>query len=156
LEPANEYTPIHLAAWKGNVNVMKFLLAHGADVNSKNGHGWTPLHLAAWTGSTEAVKFLLESRAQIQAVSTDDHLAAPHLAAWKGNLATLQCLFQACADIGNRCCKNGATLLRLAIQNHQLIAAGFLLDEIEGNIDIGIDMVDIRTHKYQFPTTPSI
>ncbi|KAJ6471139.1 ankyrin repeat-containing domain protein [Mycena vitilis] len=150
-QAADNYAPIHLAAWRGNTKVLKLLVTHGIDVNSMTAHGWTALHLAAWTGHTEAVEFLVETKAQIQSVSHDDNLTALHLAAWKGHNDALQYLLQAGADM-NRCSTNGVTALQLAVQNHQFLTAGLLLD-IEGNIDI---MVDTPIHSYHFPATPNL
>ena len=41
------------------MDVMSYLVEHGADVNAKNDLGQTPLHLAAWQGSLKAVKWLV-------------------------------------------------------------------------------------------------
>jgi len=37
-------TPLHSAAYYGQVKVVRFLLEHDADVNSSDSAGWTPLH----------------------------------------------------------------------------------------------------------------
>lgn len=42
----DDFTPLHVAAQEGHVEVVKFLLDGDANVNFKNKHGWTPLHLA--------------------------------------------------------------------------------------------------------------
>ncbi|KAJ2979195.1 hypothetical protein NQ176_g3397 [Zarea fungicola] len=39
-------TPLHYAAWTGNVKMVAFFLRHGADPNAKSEFGETPLHLA--------------------------------------------------------------------------------------------------------------
>src|SRR6266851_8618446 len=39
-------TPLHHAAFGGNVNVVELLLRMGADVNATSAHGSTPLHMA--------------------------------------------------------------------------------------------------------------
>ena len=35
---------MHVAAFNGDIAMVKFLLAHGADVHAQNAHGRTPLH----------------------------------------------------------------------------------------------------------------
>ena len=57
-------TPLHCAAWKGNVDVVRILLDAGAPINdhNQNSHwGTTPLHAAAH-GNQRAVAELLLAR----------------------------------------------------------------------------------------------
>ena len=60
----NELTPLHFAAWQNtDVEVVKYLVSQGADVNAKNGHGWTPLHEAAARNSNlEVLRYLVSVR----------------------------------------------------------------------------------------------
>lgn len=44
------WTPLHLAAYFGHGDVVKFLLSRDADVNAINENGDTPLHKAAFIG----------------------------------------------------------------------------------------------------------
>jgi hypothetical protein len=53
-------TPLHAAAEKGHIEVVKLLIENGAYVNAKDKYGWTPLHEAANNGHIEVVKVLLE------------------------------------------------------------------------------------------------
>lgn len=39
-------TPLHVAVEEGKIEMTKFLLANGADVNAANNDGATPLHVA--------------------------------------------------------------------------------------------------------------
>ena len=56
---ANKNTPLHLAASKGDVNIIYLLLEQGAKINAKNKDKDTPLHLATRYGNEEAVNLLL-------------------------------------------------------------------------------------------------
>ncbi len=63
-------TPITCASNKTHLHVVKYLVDHGADVNTvdASGHfpgptGWTPLHYAAFRGSLELTLFLLSKGA---------------------------------------------------------------------------------------------
>ncbi len=49
-------TPLHTAAQQSNVEMVRSLLAQGADVNARDGHGETPLHHAAAQASAEVVR----------------------------------------------------------------------------------------------------
>jgi ankyrin repeat protein len=48
------------AAIGNHVDAIRFLVAHGANVNAANLTGFTPLHHAAENGQAEAAKVLLE------------------------------------------------------------------------------------------------
>ncbi|HEY3415377.1 MAG TPA: ankyrin repeat domain-containing protein, partial [Armatimonadota bacterium] len=52
-------TPLHLAAYAGRDDVVKFLLAAGADPNAEANMKGTPLHLAVMGDHVETVKILL-------------------------------------------------------------------------------------------------
>ncbi|KAF4453712.1 hypothetical protein F53441_3721 [Fusarium austroafricanum] len=53
-------TPVHIAAYKGSVDVIRLLLAKGFDPMAKDELGYTPLHMAVDGRSMSACKFLLE------------------------------------------------------------------------------------------------
>ena len=57
-------TPLHLAACRKNVEVVKFLILHGAQIEAKDFFGYTPLYHAR---EIEVLTLLLESGAQIEA-----------------------------------------------------------------------------------------
>ena len=59
----NEQTPLHYACMNGRLTVVKYLIAHGANIeakdNAKINSGSTPLHIASYYGKIEVVKYLL-------------------------------------------------------------------------------------------------
>lgn len=61
--------PLHAAAMKGNVEVMRTLLDAGAEVNAKGFDDWTPLHYAAKSQSAKACTLLLERGADKEALN---------------------------------------------------------------------------------------
>ena len=71
---------LHLAAVEGHLNLVKFLVEQGAEVEVTNNDGFTPLHAAAAKGYMEIVKFLVEQGAGIEVTSNDGstplHMAA--------------------------------------------------------------------------------
>jgi serine/threonine-protein phosphatase 6 regulatory ankyrin repeat subunit A/serine/threonine-protein phosphatase 6 regulatory ankyrin repeat subunit B len=73
----NGYRCIHDAAESGKLETVKWLYAHGADLNPARGEdndpcgpggtdGATPLHLAVRAGNIEVAKFLLDHGARVQ------------------------------------------------------------------------------------------
>ena len=65
----SDYTPLSLAASGGYMNIIKLLLNHGAEINSRTGSklGISPLMLAAMNGHANAVKLLLDMGSDINA-----------------------------------------------------------------------------------------
>jgi ankyrin repeat protein len=58
-------TALHQAAANGNLEILKSLIAHGAQINSVNANGETPLHFAARFGKLEALKALISDGAKL-------------------------------------------------------------------------------------------
>ncbi|KAI0141568.1 hypothetical protein GGR57DRAFT_487142 [Xylariaceae sp. FL1272] len=54
-------TALHKAAENGNEDAVRFLLARGADVNAKNGHGWTPREVALRHGHKKVARILRQA-----------------------------------------------------------------------------------------------
>lgn len=55
------------AALAGDPDMVKWLLANKADVNTKGSDGWTPLHEAAMSGHQDVAELLLASHADVNA-----------------------------------------------------------------------------------------
>ena len=57
---SNGRTALHLAAGKGHIQAMDFLLKAGADVNAEDEFGRTPMLQAIRCGQAEAVQTLIQ------------------------------------------------------------------------------------------------
>ena len=57
---AGNFTPLYAASTDDQVDIMRWLLNHGADKNARNISLWTPLYFAAFMGEPTAVQVLLE------------------------------------------------------------------------------------------------
>jgi len=66
-------TPLHLAAWHGNIMIVKYLIDNWANVNSVSKRGYTPLHDAAMRGHNQIVKYLLDYGADINVIDNDGY-----------------------------------------------------------------------------------
>jgi ankyrin repeat protein len=75
-------TPLHHAAWTGQIETINWLISNNADIDSQNNLQWTPLHWATRNGQTQSVKLLLEYNAKVNIQGnlnqTTLHLAAKH------------------------------------------------------------------------------
>lgn len=58
------WTPLHYAATNGHIAAMRMLLENHAFINAQSPNGTTPLMMAARYGTPEAVKLLLEEGAE--------------------------------------------------------------------------------------------
>ena len=77
-----EYTPLHWAAYLGDLKMVKLLISKGADLDAVDPSYGTPLHLAAEQAHVEVVEFLLGSGAQVSASSPSWGHTPLHRASW--------------------------------------------------------------------------
>lgn len=77
-------TPLHAAASRGVVPIVKYLIDKGADINAIDDVGVPPLHAAAQSGSLETVKLVVGGGANIRAVDASKQTAL-HRAVFGGN-----------------------------------------------------------------------
>ena len=99
-------TPLMLAALRGQLDLVKKLVARDADINKT---GWTPLHYAATGGHVPVIEFLLEHSAYIDAESPNGTTPLM-MAAMYGSPEAVKHLIQAGADLQ---IKNGANMSAL-------------------------------------------
>ncbi|KAI1694324.1 ankyrin repeats (many copies) domain-containing protein [Ditylenchus destructor] len=63
--------PISDAVFRGDEDIFKILVKHGADVNAHNTHGQSALHKAAEKGNVVAVKALIDLGAELEEKDKD-------------------------------------------------------------------------------------
>ncbi|KAI9455153.1 hypothetical protein BJY52DRAFT_1172356, partial [Lactarius psammicola] len=90
-------TPLHAASVDGFVDVVRWLLDHGADVNSQENDHSTPLHLAAANGHLEVVRTLLGHSVDVNA-ATRDNRTPLYSASEGGHVDIVRLLIQHGAD----------------------------------------------------------
>src|SRR5260221_2689676 len=59
------WTPLHSASRNGRLEIVQFLVEHGADLTVQDKDGWTPLLLVSHNGHLEIVHFLVEHGADL-------------------------------------------------------------------------------------------
>lgn len=63
LDADKDVAPLHVAVANQNLELAKFLLDHGADVNARDGDGRTPLHFAVNRRDLDLIRLLLDAKA---------------------------------------------------------------------------------------------
>eukprot|EP01100_Stratorugosa_tubuloviscum_P003037 TRINITY_DN1717_c0_g1_i4.p1 TRINITY_DN1717_c0_g1~~TRINITY_DN1717_c0_g1_i4.p1 ORF type:complete len:852 (+),score=250.50 TRINITY_DN1717_c0_g1_i4:161-2716(+) len=71
----NRRTWLHIAAAKGDLELVKILIANGAQVNTRSSLGWSPLHESAKRGHTKICLELLKNKADPGMLTLDNNLA---------------------------------------------------------------------------------
>ncbi|AGR79563.1 ankyrin repeat domain-containing protein [Anaplasma phagocytophilum] len=123
-----------LAAYSGQVEVMKWLLEHEViDVNKANGYGFTALHFAASVNCVPAVEMLLDAGADMEAKRAP-YATAAHIAALNASLDVLVCMHRKrplallCVD------GDGQSILHYAASsaNDNTGVVQFILENVKG------------------------
>lgn len=91
-------TPLHTAAFKGELKEVKKLLETGSDINILDAKGWTPLHDAAIQGHTDIVKLLIAAGADINVQDNEERYTPLHDAARMNYLELKELLLTAGAN----------------------------------------------------------
>nr|XP_031323014.1 ankyrin-2 isoform X8 [Camelus dromedarius] len=131
------FTPLHIAAHYGNVNVATLLLNRGAAVDFTARNGITPLHVASKRGNTNMVKLLLDRGGQIDA-KTRDGLTPLHCAARSGHDQVVELLLERGAPLLART-KNGLSPLHMAAQGDHMECVKHLLQHKAPVDDVTLD-----------------
>lgn len=139
-------SPLMQAAYRGNLDSMRQLIADGADVNAANATGMTALDYAAgatpivnqvFRGSADAVKLLLQHNADPNGAARSGFTPLM-FATVNGNLDSVRALLHAGADV-NAVDRHGDTAVHLAVDYDNvdiaqtLVAAGADLKQKDSN-----------------------
>ncbi|XP_063334732.1 ankycorbin isoform X2 [Pelmatolapia mariae] len=117
---------LHVAAARGQIDCLSFILAHGADLSVTDAAGFSPLHLAAKNNHTECCRKLIQSKCPIDAVDGSGKTALHHAAA-SGNIQIVQLLCELKSPI-NLKDTDGLTSLLLAAKHSHAEVCSILLD----------------------------
>ncbi|KAJ9436250.1 Ankyrin repeat [Diplonema papillatum] len=133
-------TPLHFAAQHGRMDVLHFLIEHGAVTSAVDDNGLTPLHRAAWTGEAGVVAVLL--RCVPHAAPLDKHSWTPlHFAADSGYVDIVHQLLEEGAPVDLIEDLGRTALHRAAAGGHSDVASVLLKEAAEKGVSI-INVVD--------------
>src|ERR1035437_9720990 len=123
-------TPLHYAAIWGRKDVVKLLLAHGAEINAKDNLGRTPLWQASdYKDEKDVAELLLAHGAEVNA--KDNFGGTPFLVAGNKQVAELLLAHGAEINVQNN---NGMTPLHwAAVEGHKDVAELLLASKVEVN-----------------------
>ncbi|KAG1693295.1 hypothetical protein DVH05_023759 [Phytophthora capsici] len=97
------YSPVHHAAARGHLEVLKLLLDFGWGVDVRNDALETPLHLTCFNGHTHVAELLLDRGANINA-RTKDQETPLFYAAKKGQYRSVRLLVRRECDLAAKNC----------------------------------------------------
>ncbi len=131
------------AARNGNLQEIKHLIAHGANVNIRTVLGSTALHWAARKGHAAIVEYLVSHGADVNA-SNEYSETALHWSAWNGHVGIIKLLVSQGAIV-NAHNENGNTALHLAAREGHASAVEYL---VKNGADTNIRNEDGNTPLY--------
>jgi ankyrin repeat domain-containing protein 17 len=121
---SNEFkeTALTLACYKGHVEMVKFLLEHGADQEHKTDEMHTALMEACMDGHVEVAKILIEHNAQVN-MPSDSFESPLTLAACGGHVELANLLIGHKADLEERNDEGYTPLMEAAREGHEEMVA---------------------------------
>ena len=91
-------TPLHFATITGSLNIVRFLLENGANVNLENEQGLRPIHSAIHSENVEIVSLLFQNQAELDNCNKSNKVlgaeALTSCAADHGSTEIIKLLFQ--------------------------------------------------------------
>jgi ankyrin repeat protein len=126
------FTVLHKAVESNNLDVIKYLLDKGAEINAEvtgeDPCGWTALHLAAFDDFTQVILLLISRGAKIHYKDRSPRRMTPiRVAVTRGNENSLEVLLNAGAD-AKEVNPMGFTLLHEAANHGSIKMATLLLN----------------------------
>ncbi|XP_008285476.1 ankyrin repeat domain-containing protein 6b [Stegastes partitus] len=118
-------SPLHLAAYKGHIEVVRILLKAGCDLDIQDDGEQTALHRAAVVGNGDVISALIQEGCALDRQDKDGNTAL-HEVSWHGFSQSVKLLVKAGANVHAKN-KAGNTALHLACQNGHAQSSKVLL-----------------------------
>lgn len=101
LRNSDNFTPLLLASFHGQLEIARFLIEKGADIHADDNENSTPLHNAAARGHLDIISLLIENGARINQCDGNG-MTALHLAASYGHPECAKLLIEKGANVNAR------------------------------------------------------
>jgi ankyrin repeat protein len=121
-------TLLHLAVFNDHIDIVKYLVSQGVDVNAQDSEGDTPLHLAASSGYLEVAKYLVSKGANVNATNKSFQETPLHRTSYYGYIDMVKLLVNHGADV-NALAKDKSTPLQNAAAIGSLHIVRFLISK---------------------------
>ncbi|KAM6953954.1 ankyrin repeat domain-containing protein 6b [Aplochiton taeniatus] len=118
-------SPLHLASYKGHIEVVRVLLKAGCDLDIQDDGEQTALHRAAVVGNSDVLTALIQEGSALDREDKDGNTAL-HEVSWHGFSQSVKLLVKAGANVHAKN-KAGNTALHLACQNGHAQSSKVLL-----------------------------
>ncbi|KAJ8400316.1 hypothetical protein AAFF_G00396990 [Aldrovandia affinis] len=118
-------TPLHLASYKGHLEVVQILLKASCDLDIQDDGDQTALHRAAMVGHTEVISALIQEGCALDRQDKDGNTPL-HEASWHGFSHSVKLLVKAGSNVHAKN-KAGNTALHLTCQNGHAQSSRVLL-----------------------------
>ncbi|KAF5013704.1 hypothetical protein FDECE_303 [Fusarium decemcellulare] len=128
-------TPMHIAIYFNEPEIVKYLLQQGANPNIYDLDGWPAISTAAERGYTDMVGWLAEAKADLEVTYKDQNLTTLHVAV--SYPETVRVLIQHGADIG-KISTDSRTPLDAAIFQNKPETVRVLLEEPKTKPDLSL------------------
>lgn len=137
---------IEYASENGHVDIVKELLRHGVDPNSRTIEDETPLHNASYNGHLDIVKELLMVGSHINAICYEGWTPL-HCATVHNYFNIVKELLSHGADANKQAFGDGSTALHFAIENNDLALVQALVPyaNLDLKTDDGYTVFDLNT-----------
>jgi ankyrin repeat protein len=94
----SKWSVLHWAAYRGNRDLLCYLMDNGAKINLSDRDGLTPLHVASYRGISEIVRLLVDRKAKLNQADKDGYVPV-HLAVMRNHWKAVEILIEAGADV---------------------------------------------------------